>query len=93
MRFGRNHRDQDPAVASSLRHVTRYRLREIRIVAGGVAASTIIDHFVAFPGKPLAQFFFQRKSGMIGANWGVEWCVTGTDRDWAYNPGCAMAQP
>jgi hypothetical protein len=31
--------------------------------------------------------------GMIGANWGIEWCVTGTDRNWAYNPGCAMAQP
>jgi hypothetical protein len=31
--------------------------------------------------------------GMIGASWGVEWCVAGTDRNWAYNPGCAMAQP
>jgi hypothetical protein len=32
-------------------------------------------------------------TGMIGANWGVEWCVVGTDRNWAYNPGCAMARP
>jgi hypothetical protein len=32
-------------------------------------------------------------TGMIGANWGVEWCVVGADRNWAYNPGCAMARP
>jgi hypothetical protein len=31
--------------------------------------------------------------GMIGANWGVEWCVVGLDRNWAYNPGCKMARP
>ena len=32
-------------------------------------------------------------SEQIGASWGVEWCVVGTDRNWAYNPGCKMAQP
>ena len=32
-------------------------------------------------------------TGMIGANWGVEWCVTGVDRNWAYNPNCEMARP
>jgi len=32
-------------------------------------------------------------TGMIGANWGVEWCVAGVDRNWAYNPGCSMARP
>ena len=31
--------------------------------------------------------------GMIGASWGVEWCVVGLDRNWAYNPGCVMAKP
>ena len=31
--------------------------------------------------------------GAIGANWGVEWCVTGLDRNWAYNPACKMARP
>jgi len=25
--------------------------------------------------------------------WGVEWCVVGLDRNWAYNPTCKMAQP
>jgi len=31
--------------------------------------------------------------GMIGATWGVEWCVVGLDRNWAYNPACKMARP
>jgi len=31
--------------------------------------------------------------GMIGMFWGVEWCVVGLDRNWAYNPACKMAQP
>jgi len=31
--------------------------------------------------------------GMIGWNWGVEWCVVGLDRNWAYNPQCKMARP
>ncbi len=32
-------------------------------------------------------------SGIIGATWGVEWCVVGLDRNWAYNPACKMARP
>lgn len=32
-------------------------------------------------------------TGMIGMTWGVEWCVVGFDRNWAYNPGCKMARP
>ena len=31
--------------------------------------------------------------GMIGWNWGVQWCVVGVDRNWAYNPQCKMARP
>jgi hypothetical protein len=31
--------------------------------------------------------------GMIGAKWGVEWCVVGLDRNWSYNPACKMARP
>ena len=31
--------------------------------------------------------------GMIGMFWGVEWCVVGLDRNWAYNPACKMGQP
>jgi len=31
--------------------------------------------------------------GLIGASWGVEWCVVGLDRNWSNNPACKMAQP
>jgi hypothetical protein len=32
-------------------------------------------------------------TGLIGAGWGVEWCVTGLDRNMAYAPACKMARP
>jgi len=32
-------------------------------------------------------------TGMIGAGFGVEWCVVGLDRNWAYSPSCKMARP
>jgi hypothetical protein len=32
-------------------------------------------------------------TGMIGMTWGVEWCIAGLDRNWAYSPACKMARP
>ncbi|MGB6534866.1 MAG: hypothetical protein WBF58_02775 [Xanthobacteraceae bacterium] len=32
-------------------------------------------------------------TGMIGASWGVNFCVVGLDRNWAYNPACRAAKP
>lgn len=32
-------------------------------------------------------------TGFIGASWGVEWCIAGLDRNWAYNPACKIARP
>ena len=32
-------------------------------------------------------------TGMIGQTYGVEWCVAGFDRNWAYAPSCKMARP
>lgn len=32
-------------------------------------------------------------SGWLGISWGVEWCVAGLDRNWAYNPSCRAARP
>ncbi len=29
----------------------------------------------------------------LGVSWGIEWCVVGLDRNWAYNPACRMARP
>ena len=31
--------------------------------------------------------------GWLGNGWGVEFCVTGLDRQWSYNPACRMARP
>jgi hypothetical protein len=38
-------------------------------------------------------YWIGEDTGWLGADWGVEWCVVGLDRNWAYNPGCAMARP
>jgi hypothetical protein len=31
--------------------------------------------------------------GFAGFGQGVEWCVTGLDRNWAFNPACRAARP
>ncbi|HEX5233388.1 MAG TPA: hypothetical protein VFW56_14195 [Bradyrhizobium sp.] len=31
--------------------------------------------------------------GFASLGQGVEWCVTGLDRNWAYNPACKAARP
>jgi len=38
-------------------------------------------------------YWIGEDTGMIGASWGVEWCVVGYDRNWAYHPNCRMARP
>jgi hypothetical protein len=32
-------------------------------------------------------------TGIIGMDWGVNFCVAGLDRNWAYNPNCRSARP
>jgi hypothetical protein len=32
-------------------------------------------------------------AGMIGMDWGVNFCIVGIDRSWAYNSACRSAQP
>jgi hypothetical protein len=43
--------------------------------------------------KHRVNFSIVEDGGAIGATWGVEWCVAGLDRNWAYNPACKMARP
>jgi hypothetical protein len=43
--------------------------------------------------KHAVSFSIAEDAGFIGATWGVEWCVAGLDRNWAYNPRCKMARP
>ncbi|HMK71639.1 MAG TPA: hypothetical protein VK442_11765 [Xanthobacteraceae bacterium] len=32
-------------------------------------------------------------AGIIGLDWGVNFCVVGLDRNWAYGPACRAARP
>jgi hypothetical protein len=32
-------------------------------------------------------------TGMIGMDWGVNFCVVGLDRNWSYEPHCRAAKP
>jgi hypothetical protein len=43
--------------------------------------------------KHVIHYSIAEDTGMIGQTWGVEWCVVGLDRNWAYNPACQMARP
>jgi hypothetical protein len=43
--------------------------------------------------KHAVHYSIAEDTGMIGARWGVEWCVVGLDRNWAYNPACGMSRP
>jgi hypothetical protein len=38
-------------------------------------------------------YWIGEDTGFVGQTWGVTWCVTGLDRNWAYNPRCKMARP
>ncbi|MGZ8322066.1 MAG: hypothetical protein ACXW3N_03040 [Rhodoplanes sp.] len=38
-------------------------------------------------------YLIAEDTGILGTTWGVEWCVVGLDRNWAYNPACRMALP
>jgi hypothetical protein len=43
--------------------------------------------------KRTVRYSIGEGEGMIGASWGVTWCVVGLDRNWAYAPQCRMAMP
>lgn len=43
--------------------------------------------------KHTVNYWIGEDTSIIGLTWGVEWCVVGLDRNWAYNPACKMAQP
>jgi hypothetical protein len=63
------------------------------------AANTIPRRFcsgiveISDGSKHVIHYSIAEDTGMMGIGWGVEWCVTGLDRNWAYNPHCKMARP
>ena len=44
-------------------------------------------------GRHTIYYSIAEDTGMIGMDWGVNICVAGLDRDWAYNPSCRAAGP
>lgn len=45
-------------------------------------------------GKPRrVDYVIAESTGIIGWGWGVEWCVSGLDRQLGFAPNCAMARP
>lgn len=43
--------------------------------------------------KHVVNYYITEDGGMIGATWGVTYCVVGFDRSMAYSPACKMARP
>jgi hypothetical protein len=43
--------------------------------------------------KRTVHYSIAEDTGMIGSMWGIEWCVEGLDRNWAYSPASKMARP
>lgn len=45
------------------------------------------------PRKRKVRYRIGEDTGFASIGWGVEWCVTGYDWNWAYNPACQQAGP
>lgn len=43
--------------------------------------------------KRRVDYFVKEDLGIIGMTWGLNWCVHGLDRNFAYAPDCKMARP
>ena len=73
------------------------RVREIAFrpwVAGTIPRRFCTANALVSDGRKHAvNYWIGEDTGMIGQTWGVEWCVVGLDRNWAYNPRCKMARP
>jgi hypothetical protein len=63
------------------------------------AANTIPRRFcsgvveISDGSRRVIHYSIAEDTGIVGMTWGVEWCILGLDRNWAYNPACKMAMP
>jgi hypothetical protein len=82
---------------SSLKIVAFENIREIAWEpwsAGTIPRRYCTASAVVSDGKKHAlSYSIIEDGGMSGAGYGVEWCVAGLDRNWAYNPACRAARP
>ena len=40
--------------------------------------------------KRSVSYWIGEDTGFLGMGYGIEWCVVGLDRNWAYNPACRI---
>ena len=81
------------------------QVREIGFRANGlgyvprrfcVARAAVVDPRLPPPGEPKTHtvvYAVVSAGGLIGWNWGVQWCVVGFDRMHAYAPDCDVLRP
>ncbi len=82
---------------SELRIVDFENVHEIAVrpwAAGSIprrycAADAVVSDGVKRP----IYYSIVEDGGLMGMTYGIEWCVVGLDRNWAYNPACKMARP
>jgi hypothetical protein len=85
--------------ASNLEIVDIERIREINFRPWTGAPQAIPRRFcsgvahTSDGARHAINYSILENSGWLGVGWGVEWCVVGLDRNWAYNPSCRMARP
>ena len=85
--------------ASNLEIVGIDRIREVTFRPWNGAPQAIPRRFchgiarVSDGSSHAIDYSILENSGWVGIGWGVEWCVAGLDRNWAYNPSCRMAKP
>jgi hypothetical protein len=88
---------EDMYWATDLRILNFEKLRETSFRPW--AAQTIPRRFcsgiveISDGSRHVIHYSIAEDAGMIGASWGVEWCIVGLDRNWAYSPACKMARP
>jgi hypothetical protein len=82
---------------SELRLVGIENIRETAVLAW--AAQSIPRRFctgtalTSDGAKHLIYYSIAEDTGMIGMDFGVNFCVVGLDRNWAYGPACRAARP
>jgi hypothetical protein len=85
--------------ASNLEIVTIDRIREVAFRPWDGAPQAIPRRFcngialTSDGARHAIHYSILENTGWLGMGWGVEWCVVGLDRNWAYNPSCRMARP
>ena len=82
-------KSHNPAV----RDFAQQMVRDHEAVNGQAVALVNDPRFPQAYRKHRVRYSIGEDTGFASVDWGVEWCVTGYDWNWAYNPACNMAGP